>query len=190
VNSIGQLVAPVWLAVALCGCFTARLPDSPRAPEPARGAPVIGLAKVQDLRPEQNVGAVGWAHFKLGAELDDYLFAALSSRLVQLGYSVKPLADSADSSGIKNVRVALQSVRIESGDALMMPADSEARCEVNVLNGSGQVVYLQRYRGSLSERVDSESLNSMAAVGTIAAKVLDQMTAEIVKDPDFQKAIR
>jgi hypothetical protein len=176
------------LVIVTTGCFTAQLPDAPEVPSAPASAPVVGLAKVQDLRNDQSVGTVGLGHFKLGSELDDYLYTAVSRQLALAGYRVTPL-NASQSPRMKVINVALTAVNIASTDALAVPADAETRCEVTVTDSTQHKIYSQRYRGSISERVDSASLNPQKAIGAITAKMLDQMAAEIAKDPDFLKAI-
>ncbi len=185
-----RFITGTCLALLLSGCFTAQLPAPPQASAPASGVTPIGVMKVQDLRTDQSVGTVGLAHFNLGPELDEYFYDALAARLTQAGYAVNEIGGPGKlPDRMKVVAVALVSVSIQSRDALGVPADAEARCEVKVLDPSGSQIYAQRYRGSLGERVDSESLNAMKATGSMAAKMLDQLADQIVKDPDFQKAI-
>lgn len=178
------------------GCMTqaAIFPDPPALGVAASGAPVLGLAAVQDTREDKKAGRISALNVSAGKDMLGYLEGAIGKSLVAAGYNVVQAPDPSALSGSelnevfssKIVLPILRDVNISSADALLDPADATFDVILKVYSG-GEVVYSNSYHGEHKELLGFTS--SGKKPGKVMALAADDIVSNMMEDEKLLNAL-
>ena len=203
-----RLFVCILLSLLYCvGCepvsINAGFPEVP--PEPvanSAGSAKIGVARVEDSRPNRNTGLIGTGaglgggsevNLLAGPELSDYIEREFRNNLATRGItSVDALnpAKTGEPGHYKTIVITLQSATFSTSDPIFVKADSSVNIAVQVYATSGtNVLFGGSYSGTNQEKIGfarGTGLRSGAILAVAANRAVDAAFA----DAKFEQALK
>jgi len=203
-----RLFVCILLSLLYCvGCepvsINAGFPEVP--PDPvanSAGSTKIGVARVEDSRPNRNAGLIGTGaglgggsdvNLLAGPELSDYIEREFRNNLATRGItSVDALnpAKTGEPGHYKTIVITLQSATFSTSDPIFVKADSSVNIAVQVYTTSGtNVLFGGSYSGTNQEKIGfarGTGLRSGAILAVAANRAVDAAFA----DAKFEQALK
>lgn len=197
VNSGWWLARLSVLAIAaftLAGCgfqWSAGFPEVPLQ-KPASGAMKIGVAQVEDSRPNYAVGWVGSSQLLAGPDLPNYIERKFRNELAERGFDPVEALDPARTTvaqPYKVVVVTLQSAEFNSSGWYFATASSKTRIGVRVYSRAGRTIFNGQYSGN-SVKTASNKINSGVVAGGLMAPAINNAVSAAFAERQFEQALR
>lgn len=195
VNSKGRrtcfLVVTVAM-LALAGCspqWSAGFPEV-RLQRPTSGATKIGVAQVEDSRPDYAVGWVGRAQLLAGPNLADYIERKFRNGLTERGFDPIEALDPARTSVAQPYKIVVVTVRSASfklSGVVSETASSIVEIRARIYSPARGVIYAASYAGKWSG--PAHRVNTSVVAGSLIAPAASRAVVETLADPSFEREL-
>ena len=153
----------------------------------------IGIARVEDSRPNRNAGTIGAVILLVGPELPDYIERKFRNELAMRGITAVDTLNPAKSNkpaDFKTIVITVQSASFAAPDHPFTGADASVNIAVQLYGTSStNVVFAESYSGTNRERMGFSQGGGVRS-GAILAVAADRAVEAAFADVKFEQALK